>query len=449
MYKVISMFLWLYSITALAQWVPQNSPGLNPNYMIQAMVAVDDNTVWAVADTNFFAPGTIFTPKYLRTTDGGVNWTVGNVTGVENAFLMDITAIDADTAWVTVNNFAGGGGIYKTSDGGANWIFQESFQSLFIHFFDGQNGVQVNRNFVLTTTDGGDNWTEVPSGNTFEWLAGEFNIVYSTSNARAQVGDTIWLSTSKGRVYRSTNRGHNWTVSQTSLGQNRPITTLAFKDANNGIAASALDGSFDIAPNLLAITDDGGDTWTTISGPPSPAPSAVGIAYMPGTNGTYVIASPTGFGEIPGSAYTLDGGTTWTGVDDAEYNAFAFAGLNSGWAGGISSVNHGGIYKWAGNLVGISETGSNTIPQQFQLRQNYPNPFNPSTTIEFSLPKSNYVNLTVYNFLGEEVVTLVAEELGAGEYRYSWDAHGYASGVYFYKLTAGTHAETRKMILLK
>ena len=336
------MFLCLYCITVLAQWVPQNSAGLNPNFVIQSIVAVDENVVWAVADTNYFSPVN-FVPKFLRTTDGGMTWTVGNVTGVENVFLMDITAVNSDTAWVTTNDFAGSGGIYKTTDGGASWSQQAEIQSVFIHFFDDQNGVEINQDHAYTTDDGGAIWTQVPSGNIPPFLPGEFNIVYSGSNARAQVGDTIWVSTSKGRVYRSTDLGYNWTVSQTSFGQDRVITSLAFKDGNIGLAISSLDGNFNIVPNLLAITNDGGDSWSTINGPLTP--TAICVTYMPGTTNTYVMVSPSSFGEIPGSAYTLDGGTTWTGIDNTEYNAVVFAGLDIGWAGGITTPTNGGMFK--------------------------------------------------------------------------------------------------------
>ncbi len=78
-----------------------------------------------------------------------------------------------------------------------------------------------------------------------------------------------------------------------------------------------------------------------------------------------------------------------------------------------------------------------TIPQEYSLSQNYPNPFNPSTTIEFTLPKSAFVTMKVYNLLGEEVATLVAEKQPAGIHKFNWDATGLASGVYLYRLEAG------------
>ncbi len=89
------------------------------------------------------------------------------------------------------------------------------------------------------------------------------------------------------------------------------------------------------------------------------------------------------------------------------------------------------------------------LPTEFGLAQNFPNPFNPSTTIEFSLPRSGYVTLVVYNTLGEEIATLVSETLSAGRYSTEWNAAGFSSGIYFYRLQAGEFVETRKLLLLR
>ena len=85
----------------------------------------------------------------------------------------------------------------------------------------------------------------------------------------------------------------------------------------------------------------------------------------------------------------------------------------------------------------------------FVLEQNYPNPFNPSTTIRFTVPERERVSLVVFNFLGQEMQTLVSEERGIGTYEVSFDASEFPSGVYFYKLQAGSYVETKKMVFLK
>jgi hypothetical protein len=89
------------------------------------------------------------------------------------------------------------------------------------------------------------------------------------------------------------------------------------------------------------------------------------------------------------------------------------------------------------------------LPRNFTLGQNYPNPFNPATTILFGLPSKSFVLLKVFDGLGREVATLVSEELSAGSYARQWNADGLASGVYFYRLQAGSFIETKKLILLR
>jgi len=88
-------------------------------------------------------------------------------------------------------------------------------------------------------------------------------------------------------------------------------------------------------------------------------------------------------------------------------------------------------------------------PLVFNLEQNYPNPFNPTTTINYSIPKTSNVKLILFNLLGEEVATLINEEKSAGSYEVELNAESLPSGVYFYQLKAGDYVNTKKMILLK
>lgn len=89
------------------------------------------------------------------------------------------------------------------------------------------------------------------------------------------------------------------------------------------------------------------------------------------------------------------------------------------------------------------------IPVKFSLSQNYPNPFNPSTAIEFTLARKEFVSLKIFDILGREIITLVNQELNGGKYKYTWNAANAASGVYFYKLSGSTSVLTKKMILIK
>jgi hypothetical protein len=96
-----------------------------------------------------------------------------------------------------------------------------------------------------------------------------------------------------------------------------------------------------------------------------------------------------------------------------------------------------------------SKAQPSNLPERFVLHANYPNPFNPVTNIRFDLPEPSSVQLVVYNLLGQEVTTLVDEHRDAGSHTVSWDASNQASGVYFYRLTASSFVDSKKMVLLK
>jgi hypothetical protein len=89
------------------------------------------------------------------------------------------------------------------------------------------------------------------------------------------------------------------------------------------------------------------------------------------------------------------------------------------------------------------------LPTVFKLEQNYPNPFNPSTIIKFGVPERSNVLIKIYDILGSEVVTLVNEEMEAGWYQKNFDAYSYSSGIYLFRMEAGTYISTKKMMLIK
>jgi hypothetical protein len=104
------------------------------------------------------------------------------------------------------------------------------------------------------------------------------------------------------------------------------------------------------------------------------------------------------------------------------------------------------------NYNDLTTTGvgnENSLPKEFSLQQNYPNPFNPSTSIKFTIPESGFTTLKVYNILGNEVTTLISEELTQGSFSVKFDASELPSGVYLYTLTSNNFNETKKMLLLK
>jgi hypothetical protein len=114
--------------------------------------------------------------------------------------------------------------------------------------------------------------------------------------------------------------------------------------------------------------------------------------------------------------------------------------------------------NWRGHVVDLwinqAETlqvgdGEDGQPKKFALEQNYPNPFNPATEIEFQIPAAGRVRLVVYDSLGKLLAVLVDGQREAGRHRVRWDGRTAASGVYLYRLEAGSFVQTRRMTLLK
>jgi hypothetical protein len=154
--------------------------------------------------------------------------------------------------------------------------------------------------------------------------------------------------------------------------------------------------------------------------------------------------------------------TLFTTIDSSivsATNAYAWFVPNSlkegdGYKIKVSSISDTSLHSMSAASFSIDnptglENSNSTIPAEYSLRQNYPNPFNPSTTIEFSIPNRSMVTLKVYDLLGREVQTLVNEEKPVGNYRVNFNASNLASGVYFYRITAGSFNMTRKLIVLK
>lgn len=107
------------------------------------------------------------------------------------------------------------------------------------------------------------------------------------------------------------------------------------------------------------------------------------------------------------------------------------------------------VHTWIGDQWVVGVEDDEQVVKSYSLSQNFPNPFNPSTQIKYSIEKSGFVSLKVYDVLGREVAVLVNSEQGAGTYLVQFDASRLASGIYFYKLESGSFIETNKMVLMK
>ena len=128
--------------------------------------------------------------------------------------------------------------------------------------------------------------------------------------------------------------------------------------------------------------------------------------------------------------------------------SFAYEGRISGGQWLEGRINPIRLSQYLEIVTNIEQKNSGKLPKGFVLNQNYPNPFNPSTAIEFSIPKTEFVTLKIYNLLGQEVTTLVSEKLTPGNYKCEWDACGFASGVYIYKITTDNGFEKSKKLVL-
>jgi hypothetical protein len=158
-------------------------------------------------------------------------------------------------------------------------------------------------------------------------------------------------------------------------------------------------------------------------------------------------------------AYVADGSGGLRVISIAEYSNPQEAGYYDGpsTARGVFSLDgyayvaemDGGVTIYRNELYTDITPGDDLIPGEFRLDQNYPNPFNPGTKISFTLPVSGQVSLKVFNILGQEIQTLLNENMNAGKHDVQFDAGHLANGLYFYELEIDGYSAIRKMVLIK
>ena len=343
--------LFLVSLGASAQyvWLSQSTGMIPVSSGVRYVSVVDSNIAWICSYDG--SGGAANRTDFSRTTDGS-SWTAGNVPLSTDYDWSMIFGLNADTAWsMFFDATAGaGGGIWKTTDGGQNWTQQgggaifdaNSFPDI-VHFYDGDNGFAIGdpnpTDFeIYTTSDGGATWIPVPGANIAPAQNGEYAIVghYDV------MGDTIWFDTNQGRIFRSVDRGANWTVHATGLtipAQN--AMDLCFYTNLDGLAR-VYNGTTGV--NTMKVTHDGGDTWTSAT----PVGNFFGsdVQWVPGTQSTLVsTGAATGF---IGSSYSADGGLTWTDIEVADQRtALGIADSIHMWTGGFTADEFtDGIYKW-------------------------------------------------------------------------------------------------------
>ncbi|NIR49148.1 T9SS type A sorting domain-containing protein [candidate division KSB1 bacterium] len=144
-------------------------------------------------------------------------------------------------------------------------------------------------------------------------------------------------------------------------------------------------------------------------------------------------------------------GNGGTGVSSSENRIVGTLGQPLiGTSSSTDNIQQAGFwYTTFGLITSVEQVEEAQLPTEFRLEQNYPNPFNPTTTIQFSVPKTSSVSIKLYDILGRRVATLVDDEYQVGIYNISFDASDLASGVYVYRIQADGFVATRKLMLLK
>ncbi len=409
-------------------WEHQKSPTTIALYGVHA---VNSRVAWAAGFSQWTPLKVV-----LKTTDGGETWAA--VTNDLVGWPTCIAAVDSLRAWVG----GSGGGISATVDGGASWREQNypSPQSSFIkglRFFDAANGYAFgdpgssNTFVILRTTDGGTSWTHLanePAGTAGSYVARAFSCTDRQH---------IWFGAPPSLLWRTSDGGGTW--SSVSMGTGE-LTALTMRDDSVGIACS-VSGTND-ETLFFARTVDGGATWQTLA--EVKPEGGFMAAFAPRSTDAWVVGRHT-------VACSRDNGRTWalqpTEPVDANLASIAFADSATGWI----VADNGDILRYrghAGSLIAVREAGA-AVPAHFTLYQNYPNPFNPSTVIAYALPCRTPVRLSVFNAIGQKIADLINGQIDAGYHEVLFSAAGLASGVYFYRLQAGTFAQTRSLVILR
>ena len=312
------------------QWVLQTS-GVNDR--LRGVSAVSERVAWASG-----ANSTV-----LRTLDGGQTWQKLNVTSDVLDF-RDVDAIDAQTAYVMGAGNGPASRIYKTIDGGKTWTlqFKNEDPKAFLDamsFWDANHGIAIGDSvdgqlYIMTTADGGRVWSRVPAAGLPAALENEGAFAASGTNIAIFGKSHAWIGTgasAKARVLRTADGGRTWQVSDTPLaaGPSAGIFSIAFRDAKHGVVAGGDYRKEQEAVDNLAVTSDGGVTWTLVKGL-SGFRSVV--AYVPGTTTPTLIAIGPSGGD-----YSTDDGQTWRLIDGPGFDTFSFVpGRSTGWGAGAN-----------------------------------------------------------------------------------------------------------------
>ncbi len=430
-------------------WVPVNSGLVKINVQTIAVAASPIRPVTILlAGTD---GGVVF-----RSTDNGGTWTESS-TGLTNAYIRSLglfgTDLFAGTGWYNETNISSGG-IFHSADLGATWaavnagipmsghdttkyVLIDCFASIGSTIFAGSCFGGVFR-----STDNGSTWSPISTGlpgGGVRALAADGASLYSgmlwSEITGIPIGPVDVISHSFG-VFHSTDNGTRWIAANEGWPTMLNVSALAVSDTNVFAGTGA---------GVFRSADNGKNwIWGDTTGWTDKCVNALVFS------GAYLFAGTGNRYEYPhfngGVMFSRDNGTHWvnTGLTGVYVNALAISGNYL-----VAGTNNGVWRRPLSEIVTSVELSSSPLPDRFMLEQNFPNPFNPRTTIQYSIPHGGWMQLKIFNVLGREVATLVNEVKQPGTYTVQWDASGMPSGVYYYRMQAGTYTKTRRLILLK
>ncbi|HWZ32249.1 MAG TPA: hypothetical protein VNX18_12985 [Bryobacteraceae bacterium] len=312
--------VWIIGFVLAQSWIPQES---GTTASLRGVSAVNANVVWA--------SGTKGT--YLRTTDGGATWKASSVPGAADLDFRAIRALDEKTALVLSIGPGEKSRIYKGTNDQWRLVFTNPDPKGFfdaLAFWDAMHGIllgdPVDGHFVVfTTVDAGETWKRQK---TPPALANEG--AFAASNTCLIVRGTreVWFGTGGARVFHSTDGGETWIVAKTAMrndGASAGIFSLAFSDVRHGIAVGGDYNKTTETTGNIALTTDGGRTWSASGGTPGGYRSAV--AYIADRKMWIAVGTS-------GSDSSIDDGRNWKTFDSGNYNAVSFASGDAGWAVG-------------------------------------------------------------------------------------------------------------------
>jgi len=320
------LLLIFVASTALAQTFTMQTSGTGAS--LRGAWAVNEQIVWASGSNG----------TYLRTTDGGAHWTAATVPGAAELDFRDVQGVDANTAYLLSIGKGSTSRVYKTTDSGAHWklSLQNSDTEGFFDemaFWNPQHGIlvgdQVDGQMVaMATEDGGASWQrlKLPPA-----IPGEGAFAASGTGITVLGDGDVWVGTggvNAARVYHSADGGHTWTVGFAPIradSASAGIFSLAFSDAQHGIAVGGDYSKPAEAGGNIALTTDGCKTWFTATIPPKGFRSAV--AYVADRKVWIAVGTS-------GADLSTDDGKNWRAFDTGNYNAVSFASSKAGWAVG-------------------------------------------------------------------------------------------------------------------